>query len=99
MENERLNWTAQLADQDKKAGIIGGYCEEGFPFFYANEEMASILGYDSVDALVTAIDGKVINTICPEDREQVRKDLGDRYYEGMTYETTYRMPRRDGSRF
>ena len=80
-------------------GLIGGYCEDEFPVYYANEEMARMLGYDAVEELVEAIDGKVINTIHPDDREQVIKDIGDEYYEGLTYETTYRMPRKDGSWF
>jgi len=58
-----------------------------------------MLGYDAVEELIEAIDGKVINTIHPDDREQVIKDIGDEYYEGLTYETTYRMPRKDGSWF
>ena len=61
--------------------------------------MARMLGYDAVEELIEAIDGKVINTIHPDDREQVIKDIGDEYYEGLTYETTYRMPRKDGSCF
>ncbi len=80
-------------------GLIGGYCENGFPVYYANEEMARMLGYDAVEEMVEAIDGKVIHTIHPDDREQVIKDIGDEYYEGFTYETTYRMPRKDGSWF
>ena len=80
-------------------GLIGGYCENEFPVCYANEEMARMLGYDAVEEMVEAIDGKVINTIYPDDREQVIKDIGDEYYEGLTYETTYRMPRKDGSWF
>ena len=80
-------------------GLIGGYCEDEFPVCYANEEMARMLGYDAVEELIEAIDGKVINTIHPDDREQVIKDIGDEYYEGLTYETTYRMPRKDGSCF
>ena len=81
------------------SGLIGGYCENEFPVYYANEEMARMLGYDAVEEMVEAIDGKVINTIHPDDREQVIKDIGDEYYEGLTYETTYRMPRKDGSWF
>ena len=69
------------------------------PVCYANEGMARMLGYDAVEELIEAIDGKVINTIHPDDREQVIKDIGDEYYEGLTYETTYRMPRKDGSWF
>ena len=80
-------------------GLIGGYCEDEFPVYYANEEMAWMLGYDTVEELVAAIDGKVINTIHPDDREQVIKDIGSEYYEGLTHETTYRMPRKDGSWF
>ena len=80
-------------------GLIGGYCEDEFPVYYANEEMALMLGYDTVEELVEAIDGKVINTIHPDDREQVIKDIGGEYYEGLTYETTYRMPRKDGTWF
>ena len=80
-------------------GLIGGYCEDEFPVYYANEEMARMLGYDAVEEMVEAIDGKVIHTIHPDDREQVIKDIGDEYYEGLTYETTYRMPRKDGSWF
>ena len=81
------------------SGLIGGYCEDEFPVYYANEEMAQMLGYDAVEEMVSAIDGKVINTIHPDDREQVIKDIGGEYYEGLTYETTYRMPRKDGSWF
>ena len=80
-------------------GLIGGYCEDEFPVCYANEGMARMLGYDAVEELIEAIDGKVINTIHPDDREQVIKDIGDEYYEGLTYETTYRMPRKDGAWF
>jgi PAS domain-containing protein len=57
-------------------GLIGGYCENEFPVYYANEEMARMLGYDAVEEMVQAIDGKVINTIHPDDREQVIKDIG-----------------------
>ena len=57
-------------------GLIGGYCENEFPVCYANEEMARMLGYDAVEEMVEAIDGKVIHTIHPDDREQVIKDIG-----------------------
>ena len=80
-------------------GLIGGYCEDDFPVCYANEEMALMLGYDAVEEMVAAIDEKVINTIHPDDREQVIKDIGGEYYEGLTYETTHRMLRKDGSWF
>lgn len=70
-------------------GMIGGYCEDGFPLYYVNERMIEMLGYDSREDFEKGIDRKVVNTIHPEDLPQVTKDLGDRYYVGMKYETTY----------
>ena len=80
-------------------GMIGGYCEDGFPLYYVNEKMVELLGYDSIDDLKEGISSKVINTVHPDDLPQVEADLGDEYYPGMKYETTYRMPRKDGSWF
>ncbi len=88
---------AELSMGDTNACLIGGYCEEGFPLFYVNDNMVQMLGYDSREEFIAAIDGMVINTIHPDDRAQVQKDLGESYYPGMIYETVYRMPRKDGS--
>ena len=98
-ESETIALNAEFASRDKKSGIIGGYCEEGFPLYYANAEMAAMLGYDSVDELAQAIGGRVANTIHPDDLAKVEADLGGSYYEGMTYETTYRMSRKNGTWF
>ena len=80
-------------------GMIGGFCEEGFPLYYVNDRMIQMLGYDSREDFEEGIQGKVVNTIHPDDLPQVNADLGDRYYVGMKYETTYRMPRKDGTWF
>ena len=80
-------------------GMIGGYCEEGFPLYYVNDRMIEMLGYDSREDFEEAIDRKVVNTIHPDDLPQVTADLGNRYYVGKKYETTYRMPRKDGTWF
>ena len=84
---------------EKNAGILGGYCEDGFPQNYANDKMAKMLGYPDTASLAEGIGGMVANTIHPDDMPQVQKDLTDSYYEGQTYETTYRMLRKDGSWF
>ena len=84
---------------EKNAGIIGGYCEDGFPLYYAKDKMAKMLGYPDTASLAEGIGGMVANTIHPDDMPQVQKDLTDSYYEGQTYETTYRMLRKDGSWF
>lgn len=98
-QSETSSLINEFAAQNKKSGLIGGYCEKGFPLYYANAEMAEMLGYDSVDELAAAIGGMVANTIHPDDMEQVISDLGEGYYEGMTYETIYRMPRKGRSWF
>lgn len=99
-EKERQILEHEVVYQDRKVGVIGGYCESGFPIYYANQEIALMLGYTDVDDLEKGIHGMVSNTIHPEDQPQVMKDLnGGAFFEGMTYETTYRMPRKDGTWF
>ena len=88
-----------LAGENAGTGVIGGYCEDGFPLFYANEAMVKMLGYESLEDLTQGISGMVANTIHPEDMAQVTADLGNDWREGQTYETQYRMPRKDGSWF
>ena len=105
MDSERLSGIAVndiisgIAASTPGAGVIGGYCEDGFPFFHANRAMIDMLGYNDEDDLVAGIGGLVANTIHPDDMPQVTADLGDFHHEGVTYETTYRMPRKDGSWF
>lgn len=89
----------QILQENERAGVIGGYCEDGFPILYANEKMAELLGYDDVDDLIAGINGMVVNTIHPDDLGNVMRELGNEYYPGMTYETIYRMPRKDGTWF
>ncbi len=85
---------------ESEGGTIGGYCEEGFPIYCANKKIAQMLGYSTVEELVAGIEGKVSNTIHPDDMEKVVKDLNNgNFYEGMTYKTTYRMPKKDASWF
>ncbi len=96
-KNESL--ILELSD-DQHVGIVGGYCEENFPLYYVNEQFAHMLGYDNVDDFIKGIDGKVSNTIHPDDMKQVVKDLNNgNFYEGMTYKTTYRMPKKEGGWF
>lgn len=84
--------------QMSPGGMIGGYCEEGFPLYFANYEMVRLLGYESFEELKAAINGLVVNTIHPEDRKRVAEDIGE-YSPGVEYTTTYRMPKRDGTWF
>lgn len=96
-QQEKRTLATELVYQGERSGVIGGYCEPGFPLYYVNDEMAAMLGYDSAAELTAAIGAQVIRTIHPEDLPQVEQDLGGRFYEGVTYETTCRMPQKDGS--
>ena len=74
-EKEKQIIEQEFVYQEKNEGVIGGYCEEDFPIYYANQRIASLLGYADVDELINGIDGKVSNTIHPDDMPQVMKDL------------------------
>ena len=80
-------------------GMIGGYCEEGFPLFYASKSLYTMMGYDSFDEFYSSIQGKVANTIYYQDYEHVLHVLADVKDVGDKYSVTYRMPRKDGSLF
>ena len=97
MARENKKNAAHLLSQSLSGGMIGGYYEEGFPIYFANEEIIRMLGYDSYEELVQGIDGKVENTIYEEDRSAVEKDLQGFEKEGDEYTTRYRMVRKDGS--
>lgn len=94
-ENQQI--AARIFSQSAPSGLIGGYCEDGLPIFFANNEMVRMLGCDSYIDLVNMVDGKVSNAIHPDDREMVREDIGSVYYEGLEYNSQYRMRRKDDS--
>lgn len=96
-ENRRE--AAAISVQMSPGGMIGGYCEDGYPLYFANYEMVKLMGYESYGELAEAIGGMVIHTIHPDDRKRVMEDIGSDYYPGLEYTTTYRMPRKDGSWF
>lgn len=99
-ENGFLNSVlSDLSIKDEKSGIIGGYCGEGFPFFYADDAMVAMMGYDSVQDLIDGTGGLVANMVHPDDMAQALRDLGSNCYEGMTYKTTCRVPKKDGNWF
>lgn len=79
-------------------GIMGGYLEEGHPLYIINDKMLEYLGY-TYDEFVTAIDGKIINCVYPEDREMVDKIVEASLETADEYIVKYRMVKKDGSIF
>lgn len=97
-EQNRLDAVSVL-DGVAPIGMIGGYCEEGFPLFYASASLYTMMGYDTFDEFSAAIQGKVANTIYYRDYDRVLSELADVKNTGDEYSVTYRMPRKDGSLF
>ena len=93
-ENQQI--AAQIFAQSTPNGLIGGYCEEGFPIFFANNEMIRMLGCDSYADLVQMIDGQVANAIQPDDFARISAEMGASFNEGEEYDMQYRMLRKDG---
>lgn len=77
-------------------GMMAGYLEEGFPFYYVNQNMLDYLGFD-YDGFVKSIDGRVINGIHPDDRKRVCQAVEMAFSRGEEYEVQYRMEKSDGS--
>ncbi|MGN1338995.1 MAG: response regulator [Oscillospiraceae bacterium] len=97
-EQNRLD-AASVLNGIAPIGMIGGYCEEGFPLFSVNRAMYRMMGYDSFEEFNDAVQGKVVNTIYYQDLDHVTRELADVKNVGDEYSITYRMPRRDGSLF
>lgn len=99
LASENRQIAAQLFMQNAPGGLIGGYCEDGLPLLFANDEIARMAGYETSAELTDAIDGLMINSIHPDDRQQVINDIGSDPFEGLEFTTRYRMLRKDGSSF
>ncbi len=52
-------------------GMMGGYNEEGFPFYFINNRMLEYLGYTCEEEFIADIGGMISNCIHPDDRVMV----------------------------
>lgn len=89
----------EIIGQIMPGGIIGGYVEEGFPLYTANEQLLRMAGYESYEDFRSDIGGMVINSIHPEDRAYVNGQMRKIIAPGDQYEIEYRMQKKDGSYF
>lgn len=96
-ENQRT--AAAIFAQLSPAGMIGSYFEEDFPLYFANHAMVRLLGYTDYPEFETAVSGKVIHMIHPQDRETVARNLISLGRPGEEFTTTYRVLRKDGDWF
>lgn len=78
-------------------GMMGGYIDEGFPFFFVNKPMLDYLEYESEEEFVTAVDGLIENCMHPDDRARVTEEVDRQLRKDDKYQVTYRMLKKDGS--
>ncbi|MBT9778881.1 response regulator [Clostridium sp. MCC353] len=87
----------ELLNDSLPGGMMGGYIEEGFPFYFVNNQMLKYLGYASEAEFVADIEGMVSNCMHPDDRAMVDGEVARQMAERGEYMVEYRMKRRDGS--
>lgn len=85
-----------LLDEATPGGMMGGYQEPGFPFYYVNQRMLDYLGYGSEAEFVSDISGLILNCIHPDDRAEVERQLAAQMAETGEYAVEYRMRKKNG---
>lgn len=87
----------ELLNDSLLGGMMGGYIEEGFPFYFINRQMLRYLGYESEADFVADIGGLVANCMHPDDRGMVDEQVEAQLAEKGEYVVEYRMKKKDGS--
>ena len=87
----------ELLSSSIAGGLMGGYLEENFPFYYINDRMLKHLGYASEEEFVEDIGGYVSNCMHPDDRRLVDDSVSRQLAENDEYTVEYRMKKKNGS--
>lgn len=87
----------EIVRQIIPGGVVGGYEEEGFPLYAANEHFLKIAGYQTYEEFEKDIDGLIVNSIHPDDRDYVCEKLRHCFEYRDQYEVQYRMKKKDGT--
>ena len=87
----------ELLNDSLPGGMMGGYIQEGFPFYFINHRMLQYLGYASESDFVADINGLISNCIHADDRDTVDAQVNRQISEHGEYVVEYRMKRRDGT--
>lgn len=87
----------ELLSDSLPGGMMGGYIEEDFPFYFINRQMLHYLGYETEEEFVKDIGGLVKNCMHPDDQEAVDKSVMEQLGQADGYVVEYRMKKKDGS--
>ncbi|MDD3193888.1 MAG: PAS domain-containing protein [Oscillospiraceae bacterium] len=85
----------QLLSDTVAGGMMGGYSEPGFPFYYINKRMLAALGYVDEADFVQNIGGMIINCIHPDDQAMVEAETKRQLAQKGEYSVEYRMRKKD----
>lgn len=87
----------ELLSSSIAGGMMGGYLEPGFPFYFVNRRMLDYLGYRDEAEFVRSIGGLISNCMHPDDRALVDGAVARQLAAGGEYVVEYRMRKKDGS--
>lgn len=87
----------ELLSDSVPGGMMGGYVEPGFPFYFINRHMLDYLGYEDEAEFVADIGGMISNCMHPDDREASDRTVNAQMAEKGEYAVDYRMKKKDGS--
>ncbi|MDD3795931.1 MAG: ATP-binding protein [Lachnospiraceae bacterium] len=86
-----------LLNQSIAGGMMGGYIQPDFPFYFVNDPMLEYLGYEDEEEFVRDIEGKISNCMHPDDRSVVDEAVELQLGAGDSYQVEYRMRKKDGT--
>ncbi len=87
----------ELLNDSLPGGMMGGYIEPGFPFYFVNRRMLDYLGYGNQAEFVADIGGLIRNCIHPDDRAMVEKQMISQLNVKDEYAVEYRMKKKCGA--
>lgn len=92
---EKIHWQRMKFLNDALAGgMMGGYIEDGFPFYFINRRMLDYLGYEDEADFVADIGGYVSHCMHPDDRRMVDAEVACQLAGHGEYAVEYRMKKK-----
>ncbi|MDO4548120.1 MAG: PAS domain-containing protein [Clostridia bacterium] len=96
-DEETLRLRQQFLSDTIAGGMMGGYIEEGFPYYFIDERMLQWLGYNDEAEFVRHIEGLIENCIHPDDRKYVNDEVEKQLARTGRYAVDYRLRKKDES--
>lgn len=87
----------ELLNDSVPGGMMGGYIEEGFPYYFINRQMLDYLGYKDEADFVEDIGGMISCCMHPEDKDMVDQAVAAQLETGQDYVVEYRLRKKDGT--